>query len=88
MSGSAKLCREMGWDKGTLLIGRESGDGWWNEDVIGITAVGMDGVLAISIGHRNSKNPEWDAKASYESAWTLMCRDWKKIDRLPWEPTT
>ena len=83
---AADICRERGWRKGTLLVGREEySEGNWRDDAIEITAVGIRGILARKLGHRTSTNPAWVAKPENEAQWTLEYRDWHAIPHLPWE---
>ena len=59
----AEICRRNGWTVGTRLKGAECG----KVDVLTITAVGLDSVLAV-----------WeDADGDYESLTSLTCRNWK-----------
>lgn len=64
----ADKCRRNGWTVGDRLIGVD-GQG---TDVIEITAIGRENVLAVPIS-----GPAADARRS-ESLWSLRYRDWRK----------
>lgn len=58
---AADICRANGWETGTMLVGDE-GHGL---EIIEITAVGREQILALHMG--------------LESVWALDCREWKKV---------
>ena len=62
---SADLCRLNGWRRGTLLVGDE-GRG---PEVIRITAVGDESILAMQV-----MPPD-----GWEADWDLRCRNWRRI---------
>lgn len=67
---AADVCRAHGWGVGTRLVGDE-GHG---ADVITVTAIGRDEILAIADG------------SEYEDNWTLSCRDWSEVEQKPPRP--
>jgi hypothetical protein len=68
-ANSANVCHANGWARGTRLVGDEG----YGPTVIEITAVGDRSILAKALS-RNGKPTD-----SYESLWTLDCRDWKEV---------
>jgi|GEM_PF-4721366 len=69
---SAELCRENGWDKGTVLIEAEAAPGH-DHVSIEITAVGVRQVLAIE----RSAGPTsggWVGNDDSEQIWNLTVR--------------
>lgn len=66
---ACKQCRENGWGPRTRLVGDEG----FGPTVIELTAVGERHVLAKQISHNGKP------RDSYESCWTLACRDWKEV---------
>lgn len=71
---AAETCRKHGWSKGTRLEGTEGDDkGWSSTNVIEITAVGEEEILAKCISHNGKPHP------CGERNWSLGHRDWKKV---------
>lgn len=64
-----EICRKMGFDKGTKLIGDEG----YGPSVIQITAIGEEHIMARVISHNG--NPVHDS----EGMWTLSCRKWARL---------
>ncbi len=77
-ASSAEECRQRGFKAGDRLVGDE-GHG---PTVIQLTAIGEENVLAKTI----TVNGKLPRLGSYESAWTLECRDWEKVETLPAPP--
>ena len=65
---TAVLCRMNGWGPGTRLVGDEGA----GPEVIELTAVGRECVLAVSVA-RNGK----PVRNYSEGTWSLSCRDWR-----------
>lgn len=68
----AEKCRHNGWKAGTLLIGNEG----YGNDIIRITAVGEERILARHVAKLYGSGRHFD----YESTWCLDGRDWAAID--------
>ena len=64
----AVICRERGWIAGTKLVGDEG----FGPEVILITAVGEQSILARTLTRRG-EGPDW----AREALWCLSCRDWQ-----------
>lgn len=73
---AAETCRQNRWKPGDILRGTESGSGWSHTHCIQITAVGLEGILARSVGQEET---EW----RMESNWVLHCREWRKVATAP-----
>lgn len=67
----AAICRANGWGVGTRLVGDE-GHG---PEVIEISAMGREAIMAFSISLHGEPADTW----SRESSWVLSCRDWKPV---------
>jgi hypothetical protein len=67
----ADICRRNGWTVGTQLAGDEG----YGVTVIQLTAIGESSIMAKIIPHKGI--PE---QYPHEGAWTLSCRDWKKVE--------
>ncbi len=59
-----EICHINGWKVGTRLIGDEG----YGPEVIEITAIGREHLMAVCDQHGNEGN------------WTLSCRDWHPVD--------
>lgn len=71
----AEICRQNGWGVGTQLEGVESnGRGLSIANVIQITAIGEEAVLAKCLSHNGEP-----CCYSREISWTLTLRDWKEV---------
>ncbi len=66
----AEICRQMGWQEGTRLVGDEG----FGPTVIEITSLRPNGkILAKGVSRYGKKIVE------NESFWTLSCRDWEEV---------
>lgn len=66
----ADVCRANGWGPGTRLIGCE----YRNIDVIEITAIGRNDILAVHVMHDGVAVDD----DRFEN-WTLSCREWNEF---------
>ena len=69
----ADTCRAKGWTVGTYLRGSETAGAWTGTDIIHITAIGEDGILARTVAH-NGKPIQ-----GRENTWSLDYRDWQVV---------
>ncbi len=68
-NSDAEICRANGWGSGTRLIGTEGeGEDWERTDLMEITAVGEELLLARAVYGDNTG----------EGIWTLKMREWRK----------
>ncbi len=65
----AEICRTNGWKVGDVLEGESHPDIRLR---IRITAIGRSNILAVKV--RNT-----DEDDTYESTWSLQCRQWRKV---------
>lgn len=68
----AELCRRNDWYPGTRLVGDEG----YGPTVIELTAIGRDGILAVTVSHDGKP-----AEDDYEGSWTLHHRQWCEVPR-------
>lgn len=68
----ATVAREHGWKRGTLLVGDEG----YGPDIIQITALGEESLLAKAVSRRGEPVAEHNQR---ESSWTLEYRDWVEV---------
>lgn len=68
----ADKCRRKGWAVGTRLKGVESGANYSRTDVIEITAIGVEGILARTVTNKGYGR---------EQGWSLQWRDWEAVPR-------
>ena len=71
MSNAAK-CRKNKWTIGTYLYGNEG----FGPEVIKITAIGEEAILARQITNRHGEKIN-----TFEGHWDLFRRKWRKINR-------
>lgn len=71
------LFADNSWARGTVLIGRESVEGWWSDSIIVITYISEQHLLALELCSRSSISETWGASGS-EGSWTLGERPWRR----------
>jgi len=77
---TADQCREMGIAVGDVIQGRESYSSGWNEARLRLVWLGEQ--VAVWETKRLSNTTSRWRKTGEDSAWTLDCRDWHRVDRF------
>jgi len=73
----AEQAREMGIKVGDVIVGREGGDDWWQEQRLKLVYLGKK-CCVWETEWRSNQEPNF-RPAIEECSWDLSCRDWYKI---------
>jgi hypothetical protein len=79
-ANAADQCREMGIAVGDVIQGRETYPGGWNDARLKLVWL-SDKTAVWETKTRTSGFQLWEPKGE-DSAWTLDCREWRRVDEF------